>query len=81
MTETGAYRWRMTVTLMSFVLASMFVSAERNVMSDDVTVVAGYGDVEETETVYFVKLVKSLFRTDGSGYHHVWPVSFCLFVI
>lgn len=56
--------------LMNFVLASMFASAERSVMVEDV---ASVGDGDESKTGYFVKLANSLFQTNGSGYHHVWP--------
>ncbi|KAF5823871.1 putative transmembrane protein TauE [Helianthus annuus] len=72
MTEIGVFRWR-TVSVMvvnCVLLASVCVSAE------NVTAVAtGYygGDDEPKTTAYYVKLVKSLFQTDGSGYQHVWP--------
>ncbi|CAH1442153.1 unnamed protein product [Lactuca virosa] len=79
MTEIGAHKWRlmsfMTMMLMSFVFASMFASAERNVMTEDVSAVASYGDGDndESKMEYFMKLTNYLFETDGSGYHHFWP--------
>ncbi|KAK9058859.1 hypothetical protein SSX86_023703 [Deinandra increscens subsp. villosa] len=77
MTEIGARRWSvlrfLSVMLMNFVVASMFASAERSVMIEDVATVAGYENGDGSETVNFVKLVKNLFQTDGSGYHHIWP--------
>ncbi|KAJ0794139.1 hypothetical protein HanOQP8_Chr01g0036781 [Helianthus annuus] len=81
MTEIGVFRWRkVSVMVVNCVLlASLCVSAE------NVTAVAtGYygGDDDAKTTAYYVKLVKSLFQTDGSGYQHVWPVSCCyVFVI
>lgn len=42
-------------------------------MIKDVASVAGYGDVDESKTGFLVKLANTLFQTDGSGYHHVWP--------
>ncbi|KAI3738097.1 hypothetical protein L2E82_28115 [Cichorium intybus] len=78
MTEIVARKWRImrfvTMMLVNFVLfASMFASAERNVMMEDVAALAGYGDGYESKLGYFVKLASYLFQTDGSGYHHVWP--------
>ncbi|KAL7616703.1 hypothetical protein Lser_V15G01871 [Lactuca serriola] len=79
MTEIGAHKWRLmsfvTMMLMNFVFASMFASAERNVMTEDVSAVASYGDGDndESKMEYFMKLTNYLFETDGSGYHHVWP--------
>ncbi|KVH99877.1 hypothetical protein Ccrd_021881 [Cynara cardunculus var. scolymus] len=79
MTEIGAHKWRIMrfvmMMLLNFVLASMFASAERSAMIEDETSVAGYGygDGDESKTGYLMKLVNSLFQTDGSGYHHVWP--------
>ncbi|KAJ9559180.1 hypothetical protein OSB04_013794 [Centaurea solstitialis] len=77
MTEIGANKWRIIrfvmMMLMNCVLASMFASAERSVtmIEEDMASVVGYGD--ESKTAYFWKLANSLFQTDGSGYHHVWP--------
>lgn len=68
-----------TMMLMNFVFASMLASAERNEMTEDVSAVASYGDgdgdSDESKMEYFMKLTNYLFETDGSGYHHVWPVS------
>ncbi|XP_071690706.1 sulfite exporter TauE/SafE family protein 3-like [Rutidosis leptorrhynchoides] len=66
MTEIGAKKWRKlrfvtTTMMMNIVVASMFVSAEKNVMVDD------------SKIGIFKKLANYLFRTDGSGYHHTWP--------
>lgn len=68
MTEIGAYKWRIMRFLMTLVMmsASIYVSAERNVMIDD--------DVaDESNLNYILKLANYLFKTDGSGYHHTWP--------
>ncbi|KAK1426002.1 hypothetical protein QVD17_14669 [Tagetes erecta] len=75
MTEIKGRRWRITrsvmAMLMNFMLASMFASAERSVIAEDV--VAFAGDEGESKLGYFVQLANYLFQTDGSGYRHVWP--------
>ncbi|KAI7733731.1 hypothetical protein M8C21_002951 [Ambrosia artemisiifolia] len=64
MTGIEVGRWNIIVRFVSVVLMMncvfVFVSGEESVEEDETT-------------TYFVKLVKSLFQTDGSGYHHVWP--------
>lgn len=82
MTEIGVNKWRITrfamMMMINFVLASIFASAKNSEMIDDVAVVTGFGD--ESGVGYFMKLANYLFQTDGSGYHHTWPVSFYLFI-
>lgn len=56
--------------MMNVVLASMFVSAEKNVIFEDF-------DVDKSKLGNFKKLANYLFQTNGSGYHHTWPVSIC----
>ncbi|KAL4560356.1 hypothetical protein LXL04_032506 [Taraxacum kok-saghyz] len=77
MTEIVGQKWKImrfvTMMLVNFLFASMLVSAERSVMMEDVAGVVSYGDDDESEMGYFLKLTNYLFQTDGSGYHHVWP--------
>lgn len=63
------------MTMMSVVTASMFVSADRSsVIKQDL-------NVAEVDGNYFGNLANYLVQTNGSGYQHVWPVSFFISVL
>ncbi|KAL4579484.1 hypothetical protein LXL04_015633 [Taraxacum kok-saghyz] len=63
-----------TVTVISVMTASMLASANRSGMKEDLSAVVPdvHGDIRFG---YFVKLANYLFETNGSGYQHIWPLS------
>ncbi|XP_071720532.1 sulfite exporter TauE/SafE family protein 3-like [Rutidosis leptorrhynchoides] len=67
MTEIGAKKWRnlrfVMIMMMNIVVASMFVSAEKNEIIEE----------DESKLGNFKKLANYLFQTNGSGYQHTWP--------
>ncbi|XP_068648358.1 sulfite exporter TauE/SafE family protein 3-like [Aristolochia californica] len=53
----------------SFLLAFMLASAERNLMREP----SQSSEVEDTNSDYLLKVINFLWQPDGSSYHHVWP--------
>ncbi|EOY29674.1 Sulfite exporter TauE/SafE family protein [Theobroma cacao] len=53
------------LNLLNFALAFMLVSAERSLKNGD--------SAKESETNFFLKAINFLWRSDQSGYQHVWP--------
>lgn len=53
----------------SFLLASMFASAERNLMR----VTSTKDEVEDSELDYLLKFVHFIWQPEQSSYQHVWP--------
>ncbi|GJT64673.1 zinc finger, PHD-type containing protein [Tanacetum coccineum] len=74
--ELRVHKWKfmrlVAMLLMNVVLASMFASAERSVVIEDMAAVA---EGDETKFGYIVKLASKLFEMNGLEYHHVWPIS------
>lgn len=56
---------------LTFLLASVLVSAERTQMRD----ASPSSESEETVLDYLLKMVNFLWQPDKSSYEHVWPVS------
>lgn len=52
-------------------LVSAFVSAERSLKDEPSKKI----ETENVESDYFLKVINFLWKSDQSGYHHVWPVS------
>lgn len=73
MAEIGARWWGLRwigMIGLSFVLASVFASAEQNL----ILMASSRDEFMETESDYFMDLLHFLWRPGGSNYHHVWPV-------
>ncbi|KAK9273881.1 hypothetical protein L1049_018693 [Liquidambar formosana] len=72
MAEFGA-KWQvmrsMSMILFSFLLASLFVSAERSLKQE----VSRSNATEQAGSHYLLKVVNFLWQPDQSGYQHVWP--------
>lgn len=61
--------------LFNFVLAFMFAKAERGLRLE--TLRGGFSDADtQIEIGFLDKAFNFLWQSDGSGYTHVWPVSF-----
>lgn len=58
----------------SFLLASIFVSAERSLKTENSA--SAHGATGHSDLTTFSKLLNFLWQADESGYEHVWPVSF-----
>lgn len=58
----------------SFLLASIFVSAERSLKTENSA--SAHGATGHSDLTTFSKLLNFLWQADESGYQHVWPVSF-----
>ncbi|KAM7459393.1 hypothetical protein LguiA_036387 [Lonicera macranthoides] len=73
MGEIGA-KWRflrsMLMILWSFVLASMFASAERSLRHEAASI---HSNSHDSESNYLFKVANFLWQSSESGYHHVWP--------
>nr|DAD26912.1 TPA_asm: hypothetical protein HUJ06_028380 [Nelumbo nucifera] len=80
MAGTGA-RWQAplrmaTMISLGFLLASVFVSAERSLKDE----ASRSNDTEVSLSNYLHKVANFLWQSDVSGYQHVWPkenVSVC----
>ncbi|KAF8400795.1 hypothetical protein HHK36_014097 [Tetracentron sinense] len=59
----------MAMIALSFLLASVFVSAERRLKQDH----SRYNETKEVESDYLLKVVKFLWQSGQLGYQHVWP--------
>ncbi|XP_077219685.1 sulfite exporter TauE/SafE family protein 3-like [Tasmannia lanceolata] len=72
MAEIGA-KWRGLRSIgmigFSFLLASMFVSAERNLMRDG----SKNDKIQEPQSDYVMEFVNFLWQPNLSSYQHVWP--------
>lgn len=58
----------------SFLLASIFVSAERSLRTENSA--STHNATVDSGSDNFSKLLNLLWQADESGYNHVWPVSF-----
>lgn len=61
----------MLMMLLNFVLAFVFVSAERGLRLE----ASRFNGTVGSETNYLLKAVNFLWQPDKSGYQHVWPVN------
>lgn len=61
----------MTIIFVNFALAFVFVKAERGLKMGT----SRFNGAEQQDSNYFLKAVNFLWQPEGSGYHHVWPVS------
>lgn len=72
MAEFGS-KWRIlrsiSVISFTFLLASMFVSAERSLKNE----VPSTNITNQSDSNYLQKVVNFLWQSNGSGYQHVWP--------
>ncbi|KAF8393376.1 hypothetical protein HHK36_021619 [Tetracentron sinense] len=72
MAEIGA-KWQVlrsiSMIALSFLLASVIVSAERSLKQDS----SRSNVTEEVETDYLLKVINFLWQPNQSGYQHVWP--------
>lgn len=59
----------------SFLLAAIFVSAERSLKREAIAQNA----TELSDADYLSTVVNFLWKPNESGYHHVWPVKFWFF--
>lgn len=55
----------------NFALAFVFVKAERGLKIETLS----FNGTERQDSNYLLKAVNFLWQPEGSGYHHVWPVS------
>jgi hypothetical protein len=59
------------MVLLNFLLAFVFVSAERDLR-------VGPSTFNGTQSTYFLRAVNFLWQPDKSSYQHVWPVMFLI---
>lgn len=66
----------MLMMMLNFVLAFVFVSAERGLRLEALR----FNGTEGSESNYLHKAVNFLWQADKSGYQHVWPVNSLIFM-
>lgn len=74
MADLGA-KWKILRSVMmifvNFALAFVCVKAERGLKIETLR----FNGTERQDSNYLLKAVNFLWQPEGSGYHHVWPVS------
>ncbi|KAM7490364.1 hypothetical protein LguiA_033285 [Lonicera macranthoides] len=78
----GTEKWKilrsMSMILLSFLLASMFATADRRSLKLEASSFSSSSSIrgvedEKSESNYFLKIASFLWQSDLSAYQHVWP--------